>query len=200
VRKYVSTRAKELAMQAGVWHLGNYTFASGKKANNKFEIPELLNDFEAREIALHAMVNLVLQHSPDALWGVPAGGQEFARQLAKECELPVIYLKKAPSSRGTKVFTYENRYIAQEAQSAERVVGIEGITNELTSVVGALELPELREKTNAIVAFWRRGTSDIERPLDVNIEWVVEQEVPNLITPDHPFYQQYAHLAIRDAD
>jgi orotate phosphoribosyltransferase len=188
---------ENVVMRAGVWHFGDYTFASGKKANNKLEIPELLEDPEAREVVLHEMGKLVVAHSPDAIWGVPSGGQEFARHLCKELDVPVIFLRKVGSLAGSKEFAYNTRYDAKAARKAECIVGIKDITTELTSVNGVLQLPELKEKTEAIVALWRRENSEVEKPLGVNVEWVVEDEVPNTITPEHPFYSQYAHLARR---
>jgi orotate phosphoribosyltransferase len=188
---------EDVVMRAGVWNFGDYTFASGKKANNKFEIPDLLKDSEAKEVVLREMSKLVVAHSPDAIWGVPSGGQEFARHLRKALDVPVIFLRKVGSLAGSKEFEYDTRYDAKAARKAERMVGIEDITTELTSVDGVLRLPEINEKTEAIIALWRRGTPEVEKPLGVKVEWVIEEEVPNVITPEHPFYQQYAPLARR---
>jgi orotate phosphoribosyltransferase len=93
---YTSESIEDAVMHSGVWHFGDYTFAGGKKANNKLEIPPLLEDPEVKELVLDALTDLIAQHSPDALWGVPSGGQSFAHHLGKKrrLNLPVVYLKK----------------------------------------------------------------------------------------------------------
>jgi hypothetical protein len=106
-----------------------------------------------------------------------------------------VYLKKESVKDGAKSFVYASRYDVKTAQHAERIVGIKDITTELTSVAGILEVPDLEEKTKAIVSLWRRGTSEVEKPLGVGVNWIIEEEVPNIITPEHLFYQRYAHLA-----
>jgi orotate phosphoribosyltransferase len=182
-------------MASGVWHLADYVFASGKTANNKFEIPLLLEDEEASQLVLRELGGLAMAYEPDVLWGVPSGGEEFACYLGEELGLPVARLNKVSTSPGRKTFEYKTRYDERLAHRARRMVGLEDITTELTSVAGALELQNLKAKTTGVVAVWRRGTPEVEKDLGVEVSWLVKEAVPNMITPDHPFYKKYQHLA-----
>jgi orotate phosphoribosyltransferase len=192
-----SEQIKDIIMQSGVWHLGAFVFASGKEANNKFEIPAILEREEVAEPLMRELGYLALEHSPDALWGVPSGGQEIACYLGGELGLPVVCLEKKLVTPGKKSFEYASRGAERLAQQATRIVGVEDITTEFTSLMGALELPVLRSKTQGIVSVWRRGTPDIERDIGIPVSWLAEEAVPNMITPNQPFYKKYAHLAVK---
>lgn len=196
-------QARQDILTAGVWELGEYVFAGNNEANNKLEMERLLNQPEKAELVLNLLGGLAIGSSfyPDAIWGVPNGGQEFAKVLGKRLKVPVVLLAKdkVNSSPGEKRFKFRSDEDEAIVDAAQNMVAVEDVTTKLTSLDGALQNPKLAKKTNYIVAIWRRGTEVIERKLYVPILWIIEEPLPNIITPDHPFYQRYHDLAVRQA-
>lgn len=184
-------------LDVGVWELGDCQFADGREANNKLVMDRLLGCPKQLEVVLRPLGALALQHRPDALWGVPSGGQLFAEALGEELGLPVIQLEKVDTSPGRKTFRYQSEKDRLLAQQAKRLVGIEDVTTTFTSLAGAMELPLLDQKTRAITAIWRRGSKEIERRLPVPIHWLVEEYMPNIMGPYHPFRLQHGYKAVR---
>lgn len=202
--------ATEALLLSGAWELAEgeaWTFAGGQPANNKFHADRPLEAPESiRNKVLQPLGELVTHLGvPDALWGPPTGGQEYAKAIGERYDIPVIVLEKdiIEPGRRTYVVAEESRALAE---GAETLVGIEDLTNRMTSTYGALQTPvsadstiTFDEKTLFMTAVVRRGTPEVERTLPVPIFWVVELPTPDLITPDHPVYQQFAHLAVKAA-
>lgn len=186
-------RIKEAILRAGVWQFGEYQLGSGKEANNRFEMPLVLDNPAARRLLLPALCRLVASYSPDSLWGVPSGGQEFASVVGQQPALPVIQLQELGRGKelGIEYLYPKDRALATRAY---RTVGLKDVIDDGTFIVRSLRLPELSEKTVAIVACWVRGILLARRSMLV--KGVVEEPVPNLISSSHPFYQRYGHFAV----
>ncbi len=186
---------KRAVLKAGVWQFGDYVFASGKPANNKFEMPLALKDEAAKKLVLKALGELALEYEPEALWGVPSGGQEFAHEIGTQLGLPVVYLQKR-ETQGFKAVDYLLPRDRALAIRTNRLVGIEDVINEGTSITRTLRLPELSQNTVAIVACWIRGIMRVHDSLP--IEGVIKEPVPNIIDPRHPFYHTYGRYAVEE--
>jgi hypothetical protein len=187
----------EAVLDAGVWELGTYKFATGKTGNNKLFMDRLLKRPEQAEMFLSTLGALALSYEPDGLWGVPSGGQQFAIELGHMLDLPVVKLKKVSSLPGHKTFQFATPEDEVAAKKAARLAAIEDVTNEFTSLKGALDNSELRRKTYGVASGWRRGHHGQAHGFFMPIKWVIEAPLPNIITPDHPFYQKYGHRAVR---
>ncbi len=197
----MSEQIRESTLEAGVWLFGRFVFASLKEANNKLDMPRALRRDASRRPLIDRMGELTAAYDPDALWGVPSGGQEFAEELSetKWLGIPVISLVVVgKDANGKKIFGYASAADRKMAARYPRKVGIEDLTTELTSINTTLQLPELADGTVAIVAGCRRGTPDVENLPDIPVHWAFEFQVPNIITPGHPHFQRYGHLAIGD--
>jgi orotate phosphoribosyltransferase len=199
----MSEQLRISTLQAGVWVLGKFVFASGKVANNKLDMPRALQRTASREPLIGRMAELALAHEPDAIWGVPTGGQEYAVELAYTdalTDVPLVNLAVSRDGAGKKVFSFATSHDRIVAGRSSRMVGVEDVTNEFTSTKAVLAaLPEL-EGTVGIVAGARRGTPETEQPLSrrLSVDWAFEMPVPNVITPDHPLFQQYGQFAVGD--
>lgn len=178
---------------AGVLRLGDMRFAGGQTANNKLDMTRLFE--EGNRAALHTVVAALGKaaswHHPDALWGVPAGGQRFARAVGQALDLPVLGLKKYTNHLGGRRFEYGEDALVEPHV---RMVGVEDVTTTFGSVVGCLQLPELREATRAVVAIWCRGEEDPDDVImpdqQVVVEPLVVEPIPSYIRPSHPIYRQ----------
>lgn len=189
----------DAVMASEVWEFGDFTFASGKTANNKIQLPKVLDTIHAKGLLLGRMAELIQGYQPDMLWGVPDGGQEFAKVLGEDLGVPLLELERdeeASARMGTKIFKYVNDDEIANAEVAEKIVGIEDVSNELTSVVSALDLPVLSRKTVAVVIGFRRGSRKNEQPVSVPLEAAIDMPIPNIIDHNHPFFRKYGHLAL----
>ncbi len=54
-------------MHCGVWELGDFNLSSGAAANNFFDMPRALYDFNTKRFLLDSMKKLVMIAEPDAL-------------------------------------------------------------------------------------------------------------------------------------
>jgi hypothetical protein len=190
----MSEQVRISTLKSGVWILGRFVFASGKEANNKFDMPVALRVQASRRPLIGRMAALAAVYDPDALWGVPSGGQEYAEELGEHMELPVIQLS-VTRANGKKEFHFATHHDRVLAARSVRKVGVEDITNEFTSTNATLLLPEL-QNTVGMVAGARRGTPETEQLPGMPVDWAFEMQVPNIITPDHPLFQQYGQFAV----
>lgn len=189
---YPSKEKEELitaVLKAGVWRFGELTSAAGKPMNNWFDMPLALKNEHARQLLIPALSRLALRGRPDAVWGVPRGGQIFAEEVAEDLGLPVIALKAFRIDGGPKQFRFLRRENEELAREATDLVGVEDVVNEGGSVWSALQTPLIREKTKRIVACMIRG--DLQHPFDIPVNGVIEELVPNEISSKHPFYSKY---------
>lgn len=182
----------------GGWELGNFTFASGQTANNKLDMEKLLVHRTRRKKVIVPLTDNVVEHSPQAVWGVPRGGQMAARHVANLLGIGFIQLRKDSKHHvpGAKNFIFANPESEALARDCDRLVGIEDVTTEMTSLCGALQLPLLDEHTLAIESIWRRGGEGVERPIDKPMRWLIERPLPNHITIYHPFYREFHDRAV----
>lgn len=76
---------------------GDFTFASGIRSTNKFEL-ELLPD-GALDLVADIMTAFIGNDKPDAIFGVPNGGNPIAQRMAPKLGVPLIPTYK-DTSRG----------------------------------------------------------------------------------------------------
>ncbi|MGH7196128.1 MAG: hypothetical protein ACREGA_05150 [Candidatus Saccharimonadales bacterium] len=194
---------RQAVLEAGVWRVaGDFTFASGEQANNKLEIDRLLlpENGERRQTVVSALAKIAMAAKPDLLYGVPSGGQDFARLVGQKLDLPVISIDKIlPQKPGQKNFGYSSDNDQKMVSTAARLVGIEDVTTTMTSLAAVLTLPGLAVKTQKMVAIWRRGQPNQERQLPLpaeSLSWIIEQPIPNHIASDCEFYRAFGHQAV----
>lgn len=189
----------QTVLESGLWHLGAERFASGKVANNKLDMPEALHHPPARKLLIGRMGEVVMRYGIRQLWSVPSGGDDYADELTTDYDLlPPIRLRKVGAGPGWKTFAYATPDDEARALAADALIGVEDLTTELTSTAGGLAVAGLRERTMCMMAAWRRGSPELERDVGVPVAYAIEAEVPNIITPDHPFWQRWGHLAVGD--
>ena len=188
-------RLRDIILAAGVLQLGEVTFASGMTANNKLDMSKLF-DQEGDRTGLHAVIaalgRTANRYKPDALWGVPTGGQSFARALGQVLRKPVIDLKKYQDYTGARRFDY-GAEITVGISGCNRMVGIEDVSTTYGSVVGCLQLPELREATKAVAVIWSRGEDDpdeiIMPDMRLKIEPLIVRPMPGIMFESHELYR-----------
>jgi hypothetical protein len=194
-----SDRFIEAVFDADVWEFGRFRFASGKTANNKFNMEKLALPKNRPQllVVIAETGKLVVGHEIDAVWGVPWGGQEvFARPLSQVFDVPLIGLIKDIDQPNLKTFMYEDLNAYRIAEQTENKLGLEDASTERGSISGALQLPELLFDTKLMIAGIRRGDPERERKIKVPFEAVFTQYVPNHISIDDPFYQEFGHRAV----
>lgn len=67
---------------------GDFTFASGMKSNNKFDMELLLDD--GYDLAVDMLIEIIGEDRPDAVFGVPNGGIPIAERIASRLNVPLI--------------------------------------------------------------------------------------------------------------
>lgn len=67
---------------------GDFTFASGMKSNNKFDM-ELLRD-DGYDLAVDMLIEIIGEDRPNAVFGVPNGGIPIAERVASRFKVPLI--------------------------------------------------------------------------------------------------------------
>ena len=82
-------------IQKDALKFGDFTFASGIKSNNKFEL-ELLPKI-AYNLATKILVDIIGKDKPDAVFGVPNGGNPIAYRVATRLKVPFIQTYKRDS-------------------------------------------------------------------------------------------------------
>jgi hypothetical protein len=204
--------ARDVLLEIGSWEIDPdfapyVTFASGKEANNKISVDTALHDHPewVRNAICDPMETLVrASDSPiDTLWGVPSGGQEYAVELAHRLGVEVVRLIKVENQPGIKTYRPASDDDIEKLKAARHMAAIEDAGSEWTSLWGAMhnspELSklELHARTNQVVVGWQRGLWSEVRNLHVSqVQAVVSEHVPNIITPGHPFFVRFGHLAI----
>ncbi len=208
----------DAAFKEGIWRVGidpPITFASGKEANNKVdweglfsfpEDPSNLNagiNFElsaAGSLVAGVLLEVVDQYAPDAVGGVPTGGQRYGRWVARELGIPFIRTEKDTNEPGIKTYRFADETERAKAMDSRRLAVIEDATTEFTSLVGylALILETPGEREVGIRAIQRRddGANELELPEAVDIEWLIELAMPNMMTAEHPAFRRWGHLAV----
>ncbi len=174
---------------AAGFQVGQYEFASGETANNKLGLdaetletsdPELYHEVVGR-LAVQAR-----QFKPNALTYVPNGARGYAHAIGHLTGLPVVEMVATPNEQGGKDVALARGFknLARFVL-ARRIVLIEDVTTELTSVNRTLEMPFMKHKVAGIAAIWRRGVEGREKPLPKGIRasWLVEAPMPRLMTP-----------------
>lgn len=203
----------EAAFREGIWQVGIETrFASGKVANNRADWEGLFvnqedqnNPYadqnfeltEAGKFIVPHLVEMVDVDAPDLVGGVPTGGQRFAMVVGRELTIPVVRFKKVKDEPGLKTYDFETPEDRAKLEEANQVDFIEDATTEFTSLVGLSELEQGTpgEREVNVRAIHRRDDGTNEKELPHPIDWLIELKMPNIITPDHPTFQKWGHLA-----
>lgn len=205
----------EAALSEGIWQVGiDVTFASGKKANNKIDWeqvfvyqeatadPQHPRNFQltsAGKLVVGQMAEMIDRFKPDLLAGVPTGGQRFAMAIGRELDVEVARLKKVKNEPGLKTYDYETPDEREKVEQSSRLTLVEDATSEFTSLRGAIQLVDATEgeRVLEVTAIHRRDDGSNELPIDVPIDWLIaDAPIPNLLTPDHPTFQRFGHLAV----
>ncbi len=198
--KYPSADKEKLVhavLKAGVWQFGDYVFASGKTANNKFEMPSALKDEYARRLLVPAIARLAIRGEVDGIWGAPEGGQLFAEAVAEMEGLSLVRLEAYRADNGLKRFRFQ-RHQEEIAVSCDSLVGIEDVITEGGTIWSILQqIPLLKAKTRRLAAGWIRGHLQYE--FDIPVNGAIEEVVPNQISTTHPFFLKYGYLAVNEA-
>ncbi len=190
-------RLRSAVLGAGVLQLGDVTFAGGVSANNKLDMTRLFLQEDERIGLINVVAALgrsAIQYDPDALWGVPTGGQKFAKALGQVLEVPVIGLKKDQDHIGYRRFDYDVLDTEGQVPISDycRMVGIEDVSTTYGSVVGCLQLPELREATKAVAVIWSRGEDDPDEVIlpDMRVSLIplIVEPVPSHLKKSHELY------------
>lgn len=95
---------------------GNFTFASGIKSNNKFDL-ELLPD-DAHDLTADILVDIIGEKRPDMFFGVPNGGNPVAERVASRLRTPQILTYKEGNLPAIKEDSYIGSGIAYGFEDA----------------------------------------------------------------------------------
>ncbi|MBI1857343.1 hypothetical protein HY003_04120 [Candidatus Saccharibacteria bacterium] len=175
---------REAVLEAGVLELGFFEFASGKKGNNKLEIDHLFTPENSLrlKIIMHHLARITMRFEPDVLIGIPRGGEKLAEELVKQPELrgtSTAYLQKIDSDLGSKSYDYKTEEDGYLIVGSSNIVIVEDVFNNFTSSRGVLEVPEVLERTRALVAIWDRGNHPSRPGVPVPYEALVTEFIPS---------------------
>ena len=194
--------AKQMILASGAWlksETVDIVFSNKvDRGNNKLDMEVTIAQPAFLQHVLAPLKEMVKARQPDALWGVPTGGQAIAIELGRLLKLPVMQLRKVPTPDGEKKFDVKNVipdiFIPKRHP---RLLGIEDVARKRTNLIGALKVPEVRDNTEAVIEVWRRGYPEMLPDLGVETDCLINEQIPDIITPDHPFFVRYGHYAVK---
>ncbi len=205
------SRARHAVFEIGAWEVdANFEayveFASGKTANNKLDMELPIADFQPPAIQnawLDPMTKMADAENPDALWGIPSGGQSYATRIGERLGKPVLKIVKGKDLPGHKTYELDPEAADENEEilaSSSRFALFEDAISEFTSVFGALyyssQLRGVSRGTELVIGAWRRGNPAEERKVHRPVQAVITEEIPNIITPKHPFFKKYGKYAV----
>jgi orotate phosphoribosyltransferase len=189
--------ALETIIDAGVWEFGDFAFAGGQPANNKFQMDRVLRE-PYQESVVRPLGLMALSFVPDVLIGVPTGGTLFAERLGEATGINVAQMSKSEDAPGSKTYDFATERDRELVVGAETVVIVEDVLNRRTSTLGMLQNVAIRSRARVVVTPLDRGVKSQQKAVCIPVEAIVQEEVPDIITPDHPFFQKYSRRAINN--
>jgi orotate phosphoribosyltransferase len=137
------------------------TLAANQQANNKLDLAPIEHDQSLRGLIIPALGDLVLQHEPEFVIGVPTGGTWLADAVANEINCYSAHLKRDEQRN----MSYEDQEVdwGMTVSSLSRGVLVEDVFNRFTSTRQALAVPGLNERVVAIIGIWDRGVGHTDR-------------------------------------
>lgn len=151
---------------------GDFTFASGMKSNNKFDL-ELLPD-DAYDLATDMLVDIISE-KPDAVFGVPNGGIPIAERIASRLNVPLISTYR--TSEGTFHVREDSPITSGRVYGFEDAITTGGSTLKEKSAVEqyanlhgySITVP----KTFAIIRRMERNPETLLKPHGIDLSYIL---------------------------
>lgn len=183
-------------LEAGVFERYSDELASGDPANNHLSFDEIDTESVLFRRIVSGMVDLILINNEDVgeidfLAPIPSGGDRLADAISEIIRKPVVYFDKVESTPGQKDFKPHNWLDLGFLKRNKNGIIIDDVSTSFTSLEGMLRVSELAGKCLQYCGIWRRGNSEIEVPIDENIEkyWLVEEYIARELPANSPLWR-----------
>jgi orotate phosphoribosyltransferase len=162
---------------------GDFTFASGTKANNKLQMERLKNNPELFDDVIRRLGVLAMVFNPDLISYVPDGARLFAEPLAADLGLPVAHLWKAIDINNgqPRNITYKRPMDHRSVRAANRLVIIEDVTTKFTSTKKVLDLPDMRQIAIGQVSIVHRGWPAAQQNFELKALSLIGEYMPEIM-------------------
>lgn len=183
-------------LAAGVFERFEGKFASAKPANNKLDLGKLNREGITYERLVCGMADLIVAHHVeveeiDFLAAIPFGGDDFAMDisdvLAPRYRIPVVLFRKVETADDSKKFAPRGCNDRTILSASATGVIVDDVTNEFTSLVSMISVPELAGINLTACSGWHRGDPEIVPPIEVYS--VVDEYIQRQLPDDSPYWQ-----------
>lgn len=163
------------SIQKHALEFGDYIFASGMHSKNKFNMENLPPT--ALDLGADIIVSIIGRDVPDAVFGVPKGGNLFATRVAKRLQIPLI-----------DTYKEGNLFVARNIPLARGyALGVEDVITTGGSTLRAVDSviqhsPDNSLNVRKILAIIRRKEADPDtvlrkRGIDLSYVFTVDELV-----------------------
>ena len=151
---------------------GDFTFASGMKSDNKFDMELLPGD--GYDLAVDMLVEIIGEDKPDSVFGVPNGGIPIAERTASRLNVPLIATYK--TSEGTFHVREDSPITTGRIYGFEDAITTGGSTLKTKNAVE--QYANLRgysivvPRTFAIIRRMERNPEALLKPYDIDLSYI----------------------------
>ncbi len=157
---------------------GEFTTASGQRANRKVEMDVLNRSRVLRGLVVAELALRAHAHEPDLIIPMPYGADELGRDVASRLDVGYTYLDWVDKTPGKKSVRPRSEIAAKLITRAERIVLVDDVFTVGSSLLAAWTLPLLQHKIVAGEVVWQRGLPGAHQALPFPVGAIVEEYIP----------------------
>lgn len=193
-----ATQVLEAILDAGVFKIkrsGTWKFAGGQHSNNKLDMEEAYQDPRALRLIMQALGRLALPYDADLIVPVADGANQLGVLLGVHLDLPVAFLQKDKVEPGLKTFKYRTDKDKKLVERSKRLIVVEDVPNQLTSIHGVLQVLGIGERAIAALGVFNRGLPGKAIDLSIPLKAILNYPISNQVAPDHQLYGRAVMLS-----
>lgn len=175
---------RDAIVRAGVLTDGHFVFVDGDHALLKVEMDKLWEHDAELSLVLEALAHKQGLTKPDAILGVPRGGQKIAEALVARglTTVPLIHIERVPGG-AKRDFQFCSEADRVLAENAKNILIYEDVVSTLSSIAGVVKILNPEKQHLESLAIWRRGEPKEKYRVGVTDFYLVEESVETF-TPD----------------
>jgi hypothetical protein len=159
--------------------------------NNHLDIRRIREDIKLRQEVIEQLsLGIVKQYSPEFIISAPNEGPWLADAIAVRHGLDSVHLTaRKDNANSEERIAFEGGIDEVMCKYLIRGVMVASVLNRFEVVNKALAVQEVGSKVIAAAAVWDRGNSATRKPLLIPVTTLVEEYIPDIVTPDSPLWQ-----------
>ncbi len=170
---------RDAIVRAGVLTDGHFVFVDGDHALVKVEMDKLWDHDEELSLVLEALAHKQGLTKPDAILGVPRGGQKIVEALVARrlVDAPLIHIERVPGG-AKRDFQFCSEADRMLAENAKNILMYEDVVSTLSSIAGVVKILQPERQHIESLAIWRRGIPKEKYKVGVTDFYLIEEDVP----------------------